>query len=95
MTADVPAIILGIKNLPTGADTLVKAVRSGESSKMALPVTALVYALALLINANHDINQQRRDDKKGDLNLAYKRLAASDSVAGSLLYGEDLPTRIK
>ena len=47
----------------TGADTLVKAVRSGESlpnSKIALPVTLLVDALALLINANHDINQQIR-----------------------------------
>ncbi len=32
---------------------------------------------------------------RGDLNHSYKALAASDSVAGSLLYGEDLPTRIK
>ena len=82
----------------TGTDALVKALRSGESlssSNMALPVTALVDGLALLINANHDLNQQRRDDKRGDLNLAYKTLAASDSVAGSLLYGEDLPSRIK
>ena len=82
----------------TGANSLVKALRSGESlpsSKMALPITLLVDALALLISANHDINQQRRDDKKEDLNLAYKTLAASDSVAGSLLYGDDLPTRIK
>ena len=51
--------------------------------------------MAQLINANHDLNQQRRDDKRGDLNLAYKTLAVSDSVAGRLLYGEDLPSRIK
>ena len=63
----------------TGTDALVKALRSGESlacSNMALPMTALVDGLALMINANHDINQQRRDDKKGDLNLAYATLAA-------------------
>ena len=61
----------------TGTDALVKALRSGESlacSNMALPMTA-VDGLALMINANHDINQQRRDDKKGDLNLAYTTLA--------------------
>ncbi len=59
---------------------------------MALSITALVEGLVLTINANHD--QQRRDDKRGDLTHAYKTLAASDSVVGSLLYGEDLPTRI-
>ena len=70
----------------TGTDALVKALRSGESlacSNMALPMTALVDGLALMINANHDINQQRRDDKKGDLNLAYATLASSDAVMGS------------
>ena len=84
----------------TGTDALVKALRSGESlpsSNMALPVTALVDGLALLINANHDLNQQKREDKRGDLNHAYKTLAATDSVAGSLLFEEDLPSasRIK
>ena len=74
----------------TGTDALVKALRSGESlpsSNMALPVTALVDGLALLINANHDLNQLRREDKRGDLNHAYKTLAASDSVAGSRCTG--------
>ena len=81
-----------------GTNALMKALRSGESlpsSNTVLPVTALVNGLALLTNANHDINLQRRYDKKGDLNLAYKTLAASDAVTGSLLCGDDLPSRIK
>ena len=45
-----------------GMHALMKEFRSGESlpnSNMALPVTALVDGLALMINANNNINLQR------------------------------------
>ena len=41
-------------------------------------------------HANHDLNQLRRDDKRGDLNQAYKTLASSATGDVGLLYRDDL-----
>ena len=66
---------------------------------MAASITALVDGLALIANANQEQNQRRREGQreghKADLNVAYRGLCNNDTGTSSLLYGDDLSTRIK
>lgn len=80
------------------ADTLVAASKADEvvtKAKLATTITVLVDGLALISNATQEINQRRRDGQRADLNVAYKGLCNNDTGMSSLLYGDDLPTRIK
>ena len=57
------------------AENLVTATRSDEAlskAKMATGLTALVNGLALMGNANQDLNQRRRENQRGDLNAEFR-----------------------
>ena len=93
-------VLMGaIAGITVMADTLMRASRSGDSlsnAEMSSMFTSLVDAMALLGNVNLDLNQRRRDDQRGDINIAYKNKGlCKDGADGSaLLYGENLSTRI-
>ena len=92
------ATVQAMVAITTAADNLVVGTRSGETlsqEKMAVTLTGLVDALALLNYANQDVNQRRREDHRGDLNQAYKGISNSDTDGSAWLYGDDLPSRIK
>ena len=91
------ALVGAIAGITVTADTLVRASRSGDSlsnADMASTLTSLVDALALLGNVNLDLNQRRRDDQRGDINIAYKGLCKDGADGSALLYGDNLSTRI-
>ena len=77
------------------ADNLVTLSRSGESLAVADTLSALVDGLALMGNAAQDLNQRRRDGHRADLNAQYKGLCNNDATGAGLVYGDDLPNRIK
>ena len=77
------------------ADNLVTLSRSGESLAVADTLSALVDGLVLMGNATQELNQCRRDGNRADLNAQYKGLYNNDATGVGLLYGEDLPNRIK
>ena len=77
------------------ADNLVTLSRSGESLAVADTLSALVDGLALMGNATQELNQRRRDGHREDLNAQYKGLCNNDATGVGLLYGDDLPNRIK
>ena len=81
------------------AENLVTATRSDEAlskAKMATALTALVDGLALMANANQDLNQRRREDQRGDLNAEFRRLcSAAPEDNSQLLYGPDITARFK
>ena len=84
--------------ITAAADNLARAAKTGDTvapSIMADTLTKLVDAIALLSHANQDSNQNRRDDLKGELNSAYRGLSKGDVSTSSLLYGDDLTSRIK
>ena len=61
---------------------------------MAATITALVDGLALITNANQELNQRRREGHKADINVTYKGLCNNDTGTSSLLYRYNLSTRI-
>jgi len=94
------SIIHGMVAVTSCADLLVKATRNAETigvDKMAGMVTSLVDGLALITNANQELNQCRRDDHRSDLNDAYKSLCTPNHEIDTTewLYGPNLPARIK
>ena len=69
------ATVQAMVAITTAADNLVVGTRSGETlsqEKMAVTLTGLVDALALLNYANQDVNQRRREDHRGDLTKRIK-----------------------
>ena len=81
------------------AENLVTATRSDEAlskANMATALTALVDGLALMANANQDLNQRRREDQRGDLNAEFRGLcSAAPEYNSQLLYGPDITARLK
>ena len=81
------------------ADDLVTATRSDETlskAKMAAALTALVDGLALMANANQELNQRRREDQLVDLNSEFRVLcSAAPDDDSQLLYGADITARLK
>ena len=81
------------------ADDLVTATRSDEAlskAKMATALTALVDGLALMANANQELNQSRREDQRVDLNAEFRVLcSAAPDDDSQLLYGADITARLK
>ena len=81
------------------AENLMTATRSDEAlskAKMVTALTALVDGLALMANANQDLNQRRREDQRGDLNAEFRGLcSAAPEDNSQLLYGPDITARLK
>ena len=81
------------------ADDLVTATRSDETlskAKMAAALTALVDGLALMANANQELNQRRREDQRVDMNSEFRVLcSAAPDDDSQLLYGADITARLK
>ena len=81
------------------ADNLVTATRSDETlskAKMAAALTALVDGLALMANANQELNQRRREDQRVDMNSEFRMLcSAAPDNDSQLLYGADITARLK
>ena len=92
------AIVQAIVAIASAGDILIGILRSGgvlSQANMAATIASLVDAMAILGHTSQDLNQQRRDDHKADLNQAFKGLAKTEVGSSTLLYGDDLTTKIK
>ncbi len=91
------SVIQAMVAVTSAVSDLVRDAKTGEtaSAKMADTITKLVDALALMNHAMQDSNQHRRDDLKGEINQAYKGLSKGAPGPSTLLYGDDLTSRIK
>ena len=92
------ATVQAVVAITQATDNTVAASKSNEvftKIKMAATITALVDGLALIANANQELNQRRREGRKADPKVAYEGLCNNDTGMYSLFYGDDLSTRIK
>ena len=92
------AIMQAIVAIASAGDILIGISRSGmvlSQANIAATIASLVDAMAILGHTSQDLNQQRRDDHKADLNQAFKGLAKTEVGSSTLLYGDDLTTKIK
>ena len=55
----------------------------------------LLHSIALITHANCDLNHRRRDLIKPDLNRSYQQICSDQVQATDLLFGDDLPQKIK